>query len=286
MKTRHPFLRLAVPLSALALSGCVTRGYKLAEKNVPPAVAFNLAARSGPGSIRKPSPIGATLNTVIVYRGPGSWKREAYWDEYVMTVTNRGDLPLELSSALLHAVQAEPIEPGNDPWQLEKLSKAWWESNALQQAGIYLKLGTGAAVGFGVAYAAGWQAFGAAMAGGTAGSGVAAAGAIGTAAVVVVPVIAGGTVYMNFHRKHQIEAEFSRRRFELPTIVMPGETARGSLFFRISPGPERLVLSGRAGGQPVEITIDLAPLAGLHLAQPTAAASPPPAPAPSTAPST
>ena len=74
MKAR--FLRanataLAIILVSLATSGCVTRSYKLADKNMAPAVALNLESA--------PAPAEAVVRNVIVYRGPGSWKREAYW---------------------------------------------------------------------------------------------------------------------------------------------------------------------------------------------------------------
>jgi len=94
---------------AAALAGCVTRGYKLAPKDAPAATALNLPAA-------QPS-VDATLQTVIVYKGPGSWKREAYWDEYVLTIANRGAVPLTITSAALHPTEGEPVAPTLGSWK-------------------------------------------------------------------------------------------------------------------------------------------------------------------------
>ncbi|MBI2498133.1 MAG: hypothetical protein HYV75_09595 [Opitutae bacterium] len=52
----------------IALTGCVTsKKYRLAKKDTPPAQAFGWQA-SVPGA-------DLTLQTVIVFKGPGSWQR-------------------------------------------------------------------------------------------------------------------------------------------------------------------------------------------------------------------
>ncbi len=276
MKT---FACLALLAAAALLSGCVTRGYKLADKSVPAAVPLNLT-NAAPASVSSGAPSetaaatfaapssspsatpAVTLSTVIVYRGPGSWKREAYWDEYVFAMRNPGPVPLVVTAAHLHDGKHEPLPPGDNPWKLEKLSKAWWESNALRQTGTYFALGVGTAAGFGAAWTAAW---GTAW-GGTVSGSVATAGAVGTAAFFALPALAGGTLYMNIHRKHQVEAEFNRRRLLLPLSIAPGRTAHGSLFFRITPSPQRLAFNFQAdAGAPSDTAIELTPLAGLHL---------------------
>ena len=255
-----------VVASLLALaaghSGCVTRGYKLAPKDVPPATALNLPA-IGPAS--QPA-VEATLHTVIVYRGPGSWKREAYWDEYVLSIVNRSDAPLAITSATLHSASSEPVTPGDNPWAIEKLSKKWWQSNAARQGGTYLALGAGATAGGAVVVATMWSTS----------AGAAAVGTAGAAAFVALPVFAVGTAFANVHGKHKVEAEFARRRLALPATIPPGGNAQGSLFFRVTPAPQRLALACRTGDQTHDLVFDLSPLAHLHL-KPAADAAPPPA---------
>jgi hypothetical protein len=255
----------ALGAAALALGGCVTRGYQLAPKNTPALVALHLEATQ--------PPVGAAVHQVIVYQGPGSWKREAYWDEYVVSVANRGPAPLMIDCAVLHDQQGAPIDPGVDPWVLERLSKKWWETNGARQTGTYVVLGAGTVVGAGVAMASAYSAFW----GASVSAGASAAGTIGAATAITLPLVAVGTVVANVHSKHKVEAEFTRRRLALPLTLAPGQMVQGSLFFRITPGPQRLALHGRAADQPCDVTVSPAPLAGLHLAPPPVTASRSPA---------
>ncbi len=259
----------------LTLTGCVTRGYKLADKSTPAVVPLELSsapivsANPGPSTSAETAPTApplaaATLHTVIIYQGPGSWKREAYWDEYIVSLTNRGEAPLVISTATLASAHSEPVTPGEDPWKLDRAGKTWWQSNAADQTKTMLLLGTGTVAGAGVAVAG-------ALSGGFF-SGMTTAGAaavgVGTAAVVALPVVAVGSVAMNIRSKHRIEEEFTRRRLVLPLSLAPGQTVTGSLFFRITPAPLRLTLNGRAENEAREVSIDLNRISGLHLALP------------------
>jgi hypothetical protein len=78
----------------LCLCGCVATKYKLAKKGAPPPQLLSVDFPPAP-------PLQPTLSTVISYRGPGTWKREALWDEYVVTLENRGDQPVTVDSATL-----------------------------------------------------------------------------------------------------------------------------------------------------------------------------------------
>jgi hypothetical protein len=262
-------------ITAFGFTGCVTRGYKLADKSVPPAVPLDLttapAGSSQPADAAPATP-AVTLHAVIVYQGPGSWKREAYWDEYMVSIANRGDTPLVVSAAALTSTLSEPVAPGDDPWKLERLSKTWWQSNAAQQTKTFLLLGTGTAAGAGVAVAGALTGvFGPVTATGALAMGV------GSVVVVTLPIVAVGTVAMNLHRKHQVQEEFTRRRLALPLTIAPGQVAQGSLFFRITPAPQRLTLNYRTEGESRDAIIDLSSLAGLHLKPATVASATRPA---------
>ncbi len=262
-------VRLAAITLAVALTGCVSAKYKLAKKETAPT-ALNLKT-SQPAT-------EAVLHTVIVYEGPGSWKRKAFWDEYVLTVANRSAVPLTIESATLIDYQDQRLTPGTDPWAIEKASKTWWQNTKSNDTGRIVTLGVGGAVvGTAAAMAAGGVITGTAMGGITAGAAVAGA------AVIAVPIYAVVAVVGNVRGRHTIEAEFNRRHLVLPATIAPGQLAQGSLFFRITPGPRRLTLAGRLDKEPLELTLDLAPLAGLHFtapprAAPAAVESPAPAP--------
>jgi hypothetical protein len=252
----------AVALSACLLTGCVTRGYKLAAKDTPPPLSLNYTnatptAEAIPADRPMPA-VAATVNTVIIYKGPGSWKNEAYWDEYVVTLSNPGNSPVTLTGATLRANSAESSECGDSPWALERIGKKWWQSNAAQQTGTYTLLGAGAVSGLGVATLSAFS-----------GSSAAAVGfGVGAAAAVALPVVALGSVGMNLHRKHQIQAEFTRRRLKLPLTLAPGESVAGSLFFRITPSPRELVLRTQSDERTESIGVSLAPLVNLHMRLP------------------
>jgi len=85
----------------------------------------------------------------------------------------------------------------------------------------------------------------------------------------IIPVVAGvdiaAVAVMNHNNKSRVQAEFGRRRLALPLTVAPGATKEGSFFFPMTPGPQRLILKGRAGDSPFELALELKPLAGLHL---------------------
>lgn len=266
--------------AALVLTGCVSRGYKLADKNTPPPAVLNLRSApvtaptrgdasasvpvSLPASTPAAAPVEAIVRTVIIYQGPGSWKREAYWDEYVVTVTNHGNTPLVVNGATLLALNGESTLPGEDPWKLERIGRTWWQSNAGDQTKTYLLLGGGTLAGAGIATVA-------AFSGGLFAplTGAAAAGVtLGAAAVVALPLVAVGSVGMNLHRKQQVETEFQRRRLALPFTLAPGQSIDGSLFFRATPSPRELTLHTGASDEARNMTVSLAPLASLHLRMP------------------
>jgi hypothetical protein len=235
------------------LTGCVTnKKYRLAKEGGAPEQPLSLGFTAPNAELR--------LSTVIVFKGPGSWKREAKWDEYVIKLTNRGEQPLTVESAELFDLKGVLQRPGTDPWQLEKLSATNWDKYG--STGVQVLAGAGLAatyVGMEVGAAAGGL-----MSGGTA---AAAGGA--TVALAVIPVFAVVDIttvaVMNHNNKKKVVAEFDRRRLHLPLTLAPGATVSGSLFFPMTPGPQRLALQGKSGDAPLELVLELKELAGLHL---------------------
>ena len=236
----------------LALTGCVTsKKYKMAKKaGAVPPVALNWTAGD--------AATGVNLQSVIVFKGPGSWKREARWDEYVVTITNRGTSPLVIEEAGLVDLLGQTQWPGADPWKLERISYTNWDKYG--KTGLKLLAGAGAVTIYGATVAA--TAVGSFMGGGAvAGGGAAVLNIIPVVAIVDITAVA----IMNNQNKKKIVAEFNRRRLSLPVTVVEGQSVGGSLFLPMTPGPQRLVLRGRRDGEHAEWVIDLKPLAGLHL---------------------
>lgn len=240
-------------LSGVALTlqtGCVTsKKYKMAKANTPPAVALNLVATA--------PAISATIDSVIVFRGPGSWKREARWDEYVLTLKNNGVAPETLYTATLIDPENVAQVPGDDPWKLERQSRSNFARYG--KMGLTVVEGAGGVVLYGVA------AYGAAS------SAILAGGATTGAVVVldVIPIVAIGDIatvaVMNHNNKLKVNAEFARRRMSLPITLAPGESVTKSLFFPMVPAPRALVLLHGTDEMKEELKVDLSALRNLHV---------------------
>jgi hypothetical protein len=242
---------IAAGTLALALTSCTLPQYRTVK---PEAVEPQESLRLG-GSNRD---VEVQVHTVIVNRGPGSWKAEAWWDEYVVTIANRSNLPIIVRSAEVEDFAGNRSSSETEPWALERKSQKWWQTASARGAGYTLALGAGATAISAVAYTAAW-------AGSTTLAGAAAAT---TAAVVAVPVVGVGTILHNQNQKAKIQAEFDRRRFDFSRPVGASEARAGSFFFRVSPGPKQLVVRFAAiDGTDSEVVVELRPLAGLHFAR-------------------
>ena len=243
---------LLIALS-LSLSGCVTSTkYKMAKENTPPAQPYGWTTAAPAAEL--------SLATLIVFKGPGSWKREARWDEYIVRISNRGDKPLTIDDATLTDVLGQLQRPGTEPWALENLSRTNWDKYG--RTGLKVLAGAGVVVVYvGASVAAATTSF-------LAGPGAAAGGAGVLAILPIVALVDVGVVaLMNHSNKVAVNAEFDRRRLKMPLIVAPGASVDGSLFFPMTPGPQRLIVKGRSGDAPVELVLELKALAGLHLDQ-------------------
>ena len=241
------FVRIWTAIVSLLLvgSGCTSAKYKVAKTDTPPAVLYNLPSTQPPAEV--------LLHTVIIFRGPGSWKRNAYWDEYVVTIANRGNAPLEVYGASLTSTDhARTTPPFSDPWKLESESRHLLESGFGAAQHMVVQLGGGAlAVGSGAAILS-----------------ISSGGAVlaaASGAMMALPAFIGGSVYTNLSNRKAIMREFQNHRLALPVALVPGELVQGSLFFPVFPAPATLTLKCRYQDELKDITIDLSPISGLHL---------------------
>src|SRR5215831_13531399 len=255
---------VAVALGALLLGGlcgCVARKYQLAKTGTPPVQVLNVDfPQTAP-------PLRATLVALISYGGPGSWKREALWDEYVLALHNDGERPITLESVTLRDSTGMAFAAGVDPWAIEKQTKIMekqyrnrGEAFVRAAAPGALIVGTGAAAVAATASAATLP-----VAPGIAGATL--------AGVYVLPVYYVAVWGINEHNKYRVTKEFARRRLPLPLTLAPGETRTASVFYPLvrSPGALRLDWSGGAGDG--EVTLPLEFLRTLHVSAPAVSVS-------------
>jgi hypothetical protein len=232
--------------------GCVANKYKLSKKDTPPVQALAIAFPPSP-------PQQASLVALVSYRGPGSWKREALWDEYVIALENRGERPLTVASATLADAAAAPYATGSNPWALEKQSKAL-EKRYRKRGESFMRTAGAGVLGIGAGAAVGAAIGGASYYGIT----PAIAGA-SLAVVVVLPVYYLSVAGINHHHKKAVVAEFNRRRLPLPLTLAPGETRTASLFYPMVRSPSSLTLSWSNDAGTTTTTLPLEFLRLLHV---------------------
>ena len=246
IRSGRPVALALAAMSVCLLAACVSPKYQRADKNAVPV----------PLNVKFPaSALGASLYTEISDGAPGSWKREAFWDEYVVTLHNRGDQSLKVTSMTLTDYKGAPVPAGSDPWALEKESKSL--ERRYRDAGVaFARMAAPRVVATtaepGIVASAGIGSAGAATA--------------ATATAVAIPVY-GLTVFgINMHNKKAIKKEFDRRRLPLPMTLGPGETRTGSIFFPMIPNPQALTLRWTDTVGDGETVLDLHFLEGLHVA--------------------
>jgi hypothetical protein len=203
------------------LAGCANPRYEFARTKTPERA---LNAPFPPG------PLEATLATQISFGGPGSWKYKAYWDEYVVTLRNPGDQPLNVTFAALVDSRGTVHAAGDDPWALEKESRILQNKGSGAGEAIVRNVVPGALIlGAGIA----------AIAANPLASGANTA-AVGT--LVGLPLYYLVVWAINSSNRDAIEAEFTRRRLALPLSLAPHGSRTGSLFFPMVSDPRALNL--------------------------------------------
>jgi hypothetical protein len=90
--------------AALCLvTACVSSKYKHADKSTPPTQPLNVKF--------PPSTPDTSLYSEISDGGPGSWKREAFWDGYVVIMHNESDQALAFGRVAAPRAIVSATEP-------------------------------------------------------------------------------------------------------------------------------------------------------------------------------
>ena len=254
-----PYIRRSVSALALCalpmlITGCQSARFKLVkEKNYVEPVPLSLTnAEENPQVV---------VETVIVYQGPGSWKQEANWDEYILKFLNSTDTEIVFSAPQLIDFEATRLELGVDPWELEDLS--------LEREDRLIRMGTtiakGALTGVLLSAGVGTVAITAALSiNVAAGATVTAFGVGGALVALAAPGYYGYSLFKNRSNRIEVERVFAERALDFPFTLAPGEAVVGSAFFPLAPGPQRLEVPYDRAGFSHVLTVDLSPLANLH----------------------
>lgn len=238
---------------SLCLAGC--GGSKVLKDPKPLPVSQSLAAASD-------GHLAATLDWVIVRDGPGTWAKNADWDEYLIRVRNQGKNSILLTNIRLFDSLGTPIMPGEDRKRLVRGAKQ--AERRYEGAGITVKAGwgagtlltTGAVVGatsVGVVYTVGPLALS---------SGTAAAA---TGGVLLVPVFAVGGIMRGVNNS-RVNEEIESRQALLSIELREGEEKHLDVFFPLTPSPRKIEFTYFDSREEKTLLIDTSTvLKGLHL---------------------
>lgn len=258
-ETRVPRLIVNGLLLSIAflMTGC--GGNKVLKESKPLEL-------EGPLAVESDANLAVAFDWVIVRDGPGTWSKNADWDEYLFRIHNRGANAVTIESVVIYDSLETLIQSNSDRKQLIKGSRN--ATKRYKAEGLEVKAGLGGAglvAAGGAAYVAG-MGLGAAALGAT--GSAASAGVVAVGAIVAAPVLVAGGILRGANNG-KVAAEIEKRHSMLPlTLATDGEAAL-DVFFPISPSPVRIEIKYSESGKSHLLTIDTAEtLDGLHLRAP------------------
>ena len=252
--------------TSLVLTGCTSPQYQLVKDSdyLPPTP---IACGANDEYAK------AELLYLIFYESPGSWKREALWDEYLFKITNISECPIELSNLFITDPLGTDISATENIWKVHKFNR--WHLQQYRKAGIIAtnERGLLEATAAASALVAMEVALNSAVGAGLAVGGYSSLYVVAAGAFVVLPaalVVGTGTAIKNSKARKLINEEVERRSLDFPIILSPETSIEGSLFFPVIPSPAAFKLSYQItdpGTDPENRFLmgSLAPLDGLHV---------------------
>jgi hypothetical protein len=251
------YARLALAGLVSLLAGCASVPSRILDEPLPGAVSkYERVAMATDG-------LQIRLDQLIVRNAPGSWVRDASWDEYILAISNHSPLTVRIERFQLHsAALPTPQSSATSPRQLNDQSVE--ALRAAQGAGIII---SSALAGFGGVYAAAGSSYVPV----STGVGVAAAPVTIVAAPVALMTAGVGALHVkNRHYRDKqddalIELRMLEQSFRLPVEMPPGARMTQSIFFPITPAPSRLVVDYVIASGRGELSLELSELAQLHL---------------------
>ena len=213
--------------------------------------------------------VSAELIWVIIRDGPGTWAKNADWDEYLVKVANESggaiqiiDVTIVDSLGVRHATNADYRELVNES---KETTKRYKDSNLTVKAGIgagtIMAVGGATMLGAGALTAYAAPAF--IMSGGAGLGVVAVTGGL----VVLVPAVVGlGIVRSN--NKNKVAREIRKRHTLLPVTINSHQNLFLDIFYPLAPSPTQLEITYMVAGVEETLVVNTTEaLNGLHLFQ-------------------
>ena len=246
----------------IVLSGC-GKGSKLIKEPEPYEIAKPIATTSDGRLV-------ATLDWVIVRAGPGTWAKNADWDEFLLRFENLSDSPLQIESVTVFDSLGTRIDTRADRKKLVKGSKEtkrrYSDSDIKIMAGMggaaMTLVSAGVLVGTAALLAsAGGYALAAMVPGAAAG-----AGGVAVAAVTVVAPLVMIAGLSRSSKNKKVNKEIIRRQTVLPIEIPQSQEIPIDLFFPLVPSPTHLEIIYTDTENNYHLIVDTQEaLNGLHL---------------------
>ncbi len=239
------------------LTGC--GGTKILTKSVP----LNLEA---PLTSKSNDSITVFLDGVIVRDGPGTWARNADWDEYLISIANNTDENITLEDVVVVDSMGTALHTNSDRKELVKASKETvkrYENSDLQvKAGLRPGqiFGSGAATGGGIFLTAG-------VVGASLSSWEGVAVILGGTAVAVVTISASAiNALIRSSNNSKVAKEILARQTRQPIVLSSGSQDKLDLFFPLAPSPQLIKITYTRGSEHKMLSLDTSELlTGLHV---------------------
>lgn len=251
---KNTLFHIGAVLFLVSVSGC--GGSKVLKDPEPLVLTKSLAGASD-------ERLSVTLEWVIVRDGPGTWAKNADWDEYLVKIANRSTHPMQVTELVVVNSLNERIESLPSRRQLVRRSKK--TSARYKKLGIKVEAGSGDAKVLPVAgVTAAGAAFGA-MSAASAPLVPAAGGAVVVGAVVLAPVLAVGGIVRGVNQS-AVNEQIKQRQTVFPIEASAGDELMLDVFFPLAPSPRSVELVYSDATDQHSIVIDTSSvLDGLHM---------------------
>ena len=242
----------------VVLSGCA-KGTKLIKEPEPYEIAKPIASASDGRLV-------ATLDWVIVRKGPGEWARKVDWDEFLLRFENLSGSPIQITNVLVYDSLGTQIDTRPDRKKLVKGSKETKRRYADSDIKIMAGWGAGtfalvSAGVLGLGYAVAVSSYTYAL-------GAGAVAGVGPA-VVVAAVAAPVLLFVGMSRSAnnaKVNKEIIRRQTVLPIEIPSSQELPADLFFPLTPSPTHLEIIYTDTENNYHLIVDTQEaLNGLHL---------------------
>ena len=203
------------------------------------------------------------LNWVIVRDGPGTWAKNADWDEYLVRVRNVLDAPVRVTGVHVYDSMGNRHEASGNRKLLVKSSRR--TARQYDDLDVNIKAGANGATLL-AASGASYVASNAIAVGVLQGSLSTSAAGAAVAGLAAVPVLAVGGIIRSVNND-RVSREIARRCSSMPVVIDPEEEKYLNWFFGLVPSPQRIEITYQSAGEERVIVIDASKaLQGLHIA--------------------